>query len=99
VAPVVWLQQLTFSMRNLLAAVSDEPNAKLMFEWLLKDELQPHDKLHILHVAMRDQTDAALPASDYFDQVGSTASCVKTGQQEQKHQPFQLCFDLAAKGC
>jgi hypothetical protein len=60
-------------MRTLLAAVANEPNAKLMFEWLLNDELKPDDKLHILHVAMRDQTDAALPASDYFDQVGPTA--------------------------
>lgn len=73
--PAVGSQQLTFSMRILLAAVADEPNAKLMFEWLLKDELQPGDRLHILHVAMRDQTDAALPASDYFDQVGCTARC------------------------
>lgn len=56
-------------MRNLLVAVSNDPACKLMFAWLVQDELKPDDTLHILHVAMREQTDAALPGSDYFDQV------------------------------
>jgi hypothetical protein len=57
-------------MRNLLVAVADDPHSRLMFAWLLKEELKADDSLHILHVSMRDAAAGSLPGGDYFDQVG-----------------------------
>lgn len=55
--------------RTLLVAVTDDPHSRLMFAWLLDGALQPTDQLHILHVALAEPTDAALPGGDYFEQV------------------------------
>jgi hypothetical protein len=59
-------------MRNLLVAVADDPRSRLMFAWLLKEEVKADDSLHILHVSMRDAVVDNLPGGDYFDQVGPT---------------------------
>lgn len=59
-------------MRCLLVAVADDPRSKVMFTWVVNHQLKQDDRVHLLHVAMREVSSEgfALPGSDYFDQVG-----------------------------
>lgn len=67
-------------MPTLLAAVDSSQPSRIMFRWLLENELQPTDKLHLLHVAMRvGQDREGLPHTDYFDQVGAGWSVLTQG--------------------
>lgn len=42
-----------------------------MWAHVLQHEVAPEDTLHLVHVSMRDTSNGALPAGDYFDQVGA----------------------------
>jgi hypothetical protein len=57
--------------RTILLAVDDTDACQLMLQWVLdSDMLLPGDKLHLLHVTMRDATGSNhLPGADYFEQV------------------------------
>lgn len=60
------------SPRNILIAVDDTDASQMMVQWILdSDLLLPDDKVHLLHITIRDTTgNANLPGADYFDQVG-----------------------------
>lgn len=59
--------------RAILLAVDDTDACQLMLQWVLdSDLLLPGDKLHLLHVTMRDTAGTGsnqLPGGDYFLQV------------------------------
>lgn len=59
--------------RAILLAVNDTDACQLMLEWVLdSDVLLPGDKLHLLHITVRDATGSNhLPGADYFEQVGA----------------------------
>uniref|UniRef100_A0A383WGV7 UspA domain-containing protein n=1 Tax=Tetradesmus obliquus TaxID=3088 RepID=A0A383WGV7_TETOB len=57
--------------RAILLAVDDSDACQLMLQWVLdSDLLLPGDKLHLLHVTMRDTAGSnQLPGGDYFEQA------------------------------
>lgn len=61
-------------MRTLLVPVADSSESRIMFTWLVENEIKPGDHLHILHVTVIDPSNAALPGGDYFLQVTSHSS-------------------------
>ncbi|KAF8070922.1 hypothetical protein HT031_001003 [Scenedesmus sp. PABB004] len=57
--------------RELLLAVDDTPQSQVMFDWVLDNELQPGDRVHLLHVTLRiaSAPRGDLPRGDYFEQA------------------------------
>jgi hypothetical protein len=62
--------------RAILLAVNDTDACQLMLQWVLdSDVLLPGDKLHLLHITVRDTTGSNnLPGADYFEQVGAAGA-------------------------
>jgi hypothetical protein len=60
-----------------LLAVDDNDACQLMLQWVLdSDLLLPGDKVHLLHVTVRDATGSNhLPGADYFEQVRFAKCC------------------------
>jgi hypothetical protein len=57
--------------RVILLAVDDSDACQQMLQWVIdSDLLLPGDKVHLLHVTVRDATGSShLPGADYFEQV------------------------------
>jgi len=70
-------------------AVTDSAESRIMFTWLLENEVKPDDHLHILHVTVKDPSNAALPGGDYFLQVTSH-SYTLVGRRPGEKGSYQL---------
>lgn len=79
-----------------MVALANDVHSKLMFTWLLENELQPDDQLHMLHVSLRDASNGALPHSDYFEQAHPAAAHQQV--QEMLHTQFVALLQATFPG-